>query len=409
MFKRHYNIIVVGCCLLFAFVNVGLASTAFSVHQPYIVDMDGIGDGSGSIILSTNKLTAFAAMFFVDRYYSLLGDRRGVFLATICTTCGFVVYSLASSLPGFMVGSVLTGLGYGCGGMVAVTYIVNRWFATNIGSVIGIAAMGSGFCAIFMPYVVTGIIHAFSLQTAFLVEAAIALAVGLLVFALLRNGPASLGISQFGANKQGESAKRRSIGMAGLRPSSKFARGLLFVSIVGVGIFACGGSAYVSVLATSSGFSPVVAASYVSAIGIAMTIAKFCFGEIFDRIGVFVGSVIIFSCGICGYALCCMAPLGNPYVVLVGVLLMGVGMVAGSLGISVWSIDLSTPETRARQIRSFQMLYQLGGFIANFAPGFVKDLTGSYVFAYAGFGLIALITAIVILGYYRKYRMTKKG
>lgn len=408
MFKRHYNIIVVACCLLFAFVNVGLASTAFSIHQPYIVAMDGIGDGSGSLILSANKLTAFAAMFFVDRYYSLLGDRRGVFIATLCTTCGFIAYSLATSTPAFILGSVLTGLGYGCGGMVAVTYIVNRWFAADIGSVIGIAAMGSGFCAIFMPYVVTGIIHAFSLQTAFFVEAGIALVVGLLVFALLRNGPSSLGISQFGADKQGKPGKQRRIGNAGLRPSSKFAHGLLLVAVIGVGIAACGGSAYISVLATSNGFSPVIAASYVSAIGIAMTIGKFCFGEIFDRIGVPIGSGIIFGCGICGYALCCTAPLGNPYLVLVGVLLMGVGMVAGSLGISVWSIDLSTPERRTREIRTFQMLYQLGAFIANFAPGFIKDLTGTYVVSYAGFGVIALLAAMVILGYYHKYRKPLK-
>ena len=37
--KSHYEKIIVACCFLSLFVNIGLNSTSFAVYQPYIVSM----------------------------------------------------------------------------------------------------------------------------------------------------------------------------------------------------------------------------------------------------------------------------------------------------------------------------------------------------------------------------------
>ena len=47
--KQHYEAVVAVCCFLILFTNVGLPSTSFSVYQPYLVGLPGVGHSGGSI------------------------------------------------------------------------------------------------------------------------------------------------------------------------------------------------------------------------------------------------------------------------------------------------------------------------------------------------------------------------
>lgn len=407
MLKRHYDKIIAGCCFLFLFANLGLASTAFSVHQPYIVAIPGVGDSGGSLILSVRTAVSLLAMLFVDRYYSVLDVRWGVFLATLATACGFLVYSFAGSLPVFLAGAVFLGLGYGLGGMVAVTYIANRWFAGGLGAMIGFASMGSGVATIVMPVVVLQIIHATSLAGAFRFEAALAAAVGALVVLVLRNRPSDLGIDPYrpapDAGGEGKRGGKRSRAHRPMREAPAGEHLLLMVSMTGVGIFSCCAITYISVLATSNGFSPVLAALLVSIAGIALTLSKFVTGELFDHLGGAAATAILFAIGIAGYVLCCAAGLGNAGIMVAGAVLMGAGISLGSVGVSVWSIDLSSRANRDREIRNFQVAYAIGAFISNTLPGFIKDAVGTYVASYAAVAAVAALAAFIILRYYLRY------
>lgn len=400
MIKRHYEKVIVGCCFLFVFVNVGLASTAFSVHQPYLVAIEGIGDTGGSLILSTRTLVSLLAMLVVDRYYNLLDVRRGVFIACLCTAGGFGIYSLASSLISFMGGAVLLGLGYGLGGTVAMTYLANRWFSSGIGSVVGFASTGSGLASIVMPLVVVNVIEASSLSVAFLVEGAIACSIGIAVLALLRNRPSDLSMEPY-AGKTGKTRARFALKIG---PIPRTQQITLFAAMVCVGTFCCCGMTYMSVLATSSGFDPRFAALLVSIAGTALTVAKFVVGELFDHLGSPRASAIMFAFACMGFLLCCCAGLGNQAIMICAAIAVGAGLSLGSVGISVWSIDLSDPVNRARQIKNFQVAYALGAFIANTLPGFVKDLAGSYVISYAAMIVVILFAAIIILRFYHAHK-----
>lgn len=400
MLKRHYEKVIVACAFLFIFVNLGLASTAFSVHQPYIVAMDGIGDTGGSLILSARTLTSFICMFFVDRFYAALDVRRGVSLMCLSVACGFTVFAFADSLPAFMAGAVLMGVAYGMGGAVASTFVMNRWFSSGIGSAVGIAAMGSGLCSIAMPLVVVQVIESASLSAAFLLEAAIALVIAFVVFAFVRNRPADMGLEKHEA----ASVKTRSHAKHALLEAPTHERHLLLAAMVLVGIFCCCGMTYLSVLATSSGFDAVFAATLVSVAGLSLTVSKFVAGELFDHLGAPRASLLVFAIGFTGFTLCCFAGLGSRAVMIAGAAAVGTGLTLGTVGLSVWSIDLSTPEARTKQIKNFQIAYALGGFIANTLPGIVKDLVGTYVVSYAASAAVLVAAAVVILRFYRKFR-----
>ena len=399
MIKRHYEKVIVGCCFAFLFVNVGLASTAFSVHQPFIVAMDGIGDTGGSLILSARTLASLLAMFVVDRYYQALDVRNGVLVACLLTAAGFLVYSFATGLPVFFAGAVILGAGYGLGGLIAMTILTNRWFSENVGSAVGFATMGSGMASIVMPLIVIRVIEAASLSVAFLVEAAIALLVGLAVFALLRNRPSDLGLEPY-AGKPGKKKRGQVLEM---KPAPCGERVLLLAAVAFVGIFSCGAITYISVLATTSGFTPAFAATIVSVAGVALTVSKFVTGELFDVLGTQRGSAIVFVVAAIGFALCCCAGTGSAALMVVAAVMVGAGISLGSVGISVWSLDTADPANRARHIKNCQIAYGVGGFVANTLPGIVKDLFGSYVISYVGMLVILLAAAVIILRYYRMF------
>ena len=398
MLNRHYDKVITGCCFLFVFANVGLASTSFSVHQPYLVAMPGIGDTGGSLILSVRTLVSLLAMVVVDRYYRLLDMRRGVFLACLLTCSGFLVYSMAASLSVFFAGAVLLGLGYGLGGNVAMTYLANRWFASGIGGVVGFAAMGSGLASIVMPLVVVQVIEAASLSVAFVVEGCLAGGIGIVVFALVRNRPSDLGLQPH-KGKEGKARRAR-----GSVQAPRVERALLLAAMVMVGVFCCAAMTYLSALATSTGFDTVFAATLVSVAGIALTVAKYATGKLFDRLGALLASGIMFGFALVGFALACMAGLGNAALMIAASVAMGTGLSLGSVGVSIWSLDLSDPDNRARQIKSFQVAFALGGFVANTFPGIVKDLVGSYIVSYAALFVIATLAAVIILRFYHKFK-----
>ena len=402
MVSRHYEKIIVGCCFLTVFANMGLASTAFSVHQPYIVAIPGVGDTGGSLILSMRTFVSLLAMLVVDRYYRSLDVRRGMFVASVCTAVGFAVYSRASDLPTFMVGAVFLGVGYGFGGMVSVTYLVNRWFASGIGSVVGVASMGSGLASIVVPLVIVRIIEASSLSIAFTVESGTALALGVLVLALVRNRPSDVGLKPY----ERTAGKVRTSRVSLQREAPRAERFVLFGAMVAVGVFCCCGMTYMSVLATSSGFDAVFAATLVSISGATLTVAKFVCGELFDRLGTMRASVIMFAFALVGYVLCCFAGMGNNVVMVIAALFIGAGLSLGTVGISVWSLDLSLPETRSREVKNFQVAYALGGFIANTLPGIVKDLVGTYVVSYAAMIVVVALACLVVLRFYRRFTVS---
>lgn len=403
MIKQHYEKVVIGCCFAFLFVNIGFSSTAFAVHQPYLVAMEGIGDTGGSLILSVRTLVSLLATIVVDRFYRLFDVRLGVLIASLCTAAGFVVYSFAGSLPVFFAGAFLLGLGYGFGGLVAMTILANRWYAEGIGGAVGFATMGSGAASIVMPLLVVRVIEASSLSTAFLVEGIIAAVVGVVVFILLRNRPSDMGLEPYvGKSNKKKRSRRRDV-----RPASKADHFILMAAMVLVGAFCCGAITYLSVLATSSGFDPVLAATFVSVAGVALTASKFATGELFDLMGTPRGSAVVFAIGFFGFSLCCFAWVGSVALMVAAAVLTGAGISLGSVGISVWSLDLSSEANRAREIKNFQVAYSIGGFIANTLPGIVKDLVGSYVVSYVGMLVMLVLAAIIVLRHYRKYTVDR--
>ena len=402
--RSHYEKVICACCFLVLFTNIGLPSTSFAVYQPYITAIEGVGDTGGSLILGVRILVSLGAMFVVDRYYRLLDARLGATIAMLCTAAGFAVYGAAQGMPLFVLGGVLCGIGYGLGGMIAATMLVNRWFASGIGTALGVASVGSGVSSIVIPVAAAWIIESASLSTAFYCEAALALALAVIVFVFLRNRPSDMGLEPH-KSKAVEKRRKRSGRDAQLsRPLSKRAHTALMAAMVMVGAFSMGGCAYLSALFVSCGIDIGLAALLVSLAGICLTLAKLGVGEVIDRVGTKVASAGMFAVLIVGLLMSCAIPFCGPAIAIVVTVLVGMGISLGSVGTSVWSLELSDEAHRTKSIKDCQIGYAFGGLLMNVIPGPLKVLTGSYVISYVLMGVFAAAAAVIVLRIYRRYR-----
>ena len=401
--KRHYEKIIVACCFAALFINIGLNSTSFAVYQPYIVAVPGVGDTGGSLVLSTRMIVSVLATLIVNRLYSRLEIRLSLTLATVLTGAAFVIYSFAGSLPVFLLGAVVGGIAYGFGGLVATTTLIGRWFSSGIGEAVGVATVGSGVAGFVIPVAATNIIEGQSLGAAFLAEAVLSFAAAAALFLLLRNRPSDLGLepheSKAAASGRGKAQADR------LAHGTELTRGehrLVLVAMTMVGAFSLAGLSYLSVLFVSSGFDVHFAALLITIEGVCLTVSKMLVGELFDRLGTAPASRIAFLIVVVGFALSCLSGFHILTVALASAVCIGAGSSLGSVGLSVWSIELSSAGQRARSIRNCQVAYSFGGFLMNMVPGPLKELTGSYVTSYAIMGVLAIAAAVIILGIYRR-------
>ena len=399
--RATYQRVICACCFLLLFTNIGLPSSSFSVYQPYIAAM--VGDGNASFVVGCRTGMSLLCMLLVGFWYKKLDCRLGMVLATVLTVIGFFLYCRAQDMVLLCIAAAITGAAYGLGGMVGMTLLIGRWYRERLGTAVGIATMGSGFASLVIPLIATMIINNFGLTWSFAFEAILAALVAVILLILLQNQPTdaepmySKDVKAEGASARLDASQQDPI----LTPAL---RHVMLFGMVLIGAVSVVGQSYLSILLTTQGFDHVFAATMLSVNGAFLMVAKGANGWVFDKLGRRRGSVIFFSFLVVGIALLCLTWTGSYVVAVVGASLMGIGVALATVGISVWSIDLSTPVERPALVKNMQIGYATGSFLYNLVPGTLAEVTGTYVSTYLVCLVMAIICAACVLCTYRKLR-----
>lgn len=406
MLRKHYETIIVFCCFLALFVNQGMTSSSFNIYQTYIVQIPGVGDTGGSFILTLRTLVSLITMVFVGKYYRKLSLRAGLFIATCLTAIGFLLYMLvgmnySKALPLFCAGAVVTGIGYGFGGMVAVTMLIGTWFRDHVGSVAGIAGAGSGVASIVIPMIAVGIIENLGLSWAFFSEAACALVIAVILVILVRNKPQDLGHEPFVSKRRSGRRSNNKLCIAtGDMPKVELR--MMEVACAMVGAIAVVSIGYFSILMTSSGISNIAAAALTSICGIVLTIAKFVSGWVFDLIGTKKASTILFAILTVGLLSGFFIGVGGEWAAFFASIFIGMGCSIATTGMTIWGIELSTIPSRMRVVKNLSVSYAFGAFLFNMMPGTLKTYIGNYELSYLILAILSVVSAILIMIVYSK-------
>lgn len=399
MRRPHYAwaVCLGGALSLFAIIGLGI--NIFSVYQPYIISQNGFTNAQGSLITTIRSLFVLFAMLTVNQLCARFGLRRVMTLGMGLLALSCACFGLAGSFPAYCAAAALTGLAYGYGGMVPLSLIIGHWFRDRRSFALGLASAGSGVSTIFAPALVTRIIETRGMRTAFLLEGCFILALGLLVWLLVRSTPEEAGLEPYRLGGTGAPIPPPRPAPEGMTKPLWLA--LLFAAFL-IGAPAGPGFSHLTVLYTSSGYDSMAVAAMLSYLGLTICVGKIICGQVYDALGGWRANFYTFGVFLAGFALCCMAPLGGMILPFAAMTLFGLGLPISAIPFAVWAGDLLGDAGYESAVRSLTVAYALGMLLFGPVAGILADRFGGYVPAYALFaGLLGLSMFIVQYAYHR--------
>lgn len=190
----HYGYIIVLCCFVMMAVNVGLVmSCAGLFYKPMSEDL-GVNVGVLGVYMSFNYLASMlflpTAGTWIERYNArwLLGG-SSVLLGVLLGLLSVLTQVWQLYVVGAMMGVAMAFQLY-----LATPVLINRWFKSRIGLMLGLCSAASGIGGVLFSPIVTHLITLYGWRTTYqLFAALVVLGVSPLLFALLRHAPHEVG------------------------------------------------------------------------------------------------------------------------------------------------------------------------------------------------------------------------
>ena len=394
-----YRYVICACGTALIFISVGLLSNAFPIYFPFIMEIRGFSNTQVSLLTTMRSITALLSMFVSDWYYDRLNLKKGIALALCASVLSYVIYGCSSAPSLCYLAALISGLGYGLGGMIPASVLIRRWFPAHTATAMGIAASGSGIASILCPVLITSMIRRFGLSAVFLAEAGLMAACALPLVLLIKNEPAQQAAAQTNASPEGASSRRE-------LTRAEHLRVILGVFLIGtLGLTSFSG---LSLLYTTSGW-PVESVSFMlSFLGFVLIAGKCLMGWLSDRLGSFAAITVFGVFLSLGQLMCCFAGNAPMPLIVSGLIFLGTGLALSTVALPVIAADFCSAGRYTTLLKTYQVTYALGGLISSAFPGMTADITGSYLPAYALFFLLCVLSVLMIAPVYKKTAVQPK-
>lgn len=402
MNEKTQQWLLIAVCTLMIFCSVGVATATFSIYLPYFISTHGFTNTQTSFLVSLRTMASFCCMFLVTKYFKMFSLRLGMSLAMVGCATSFVIMALTGNYYLNCIAVAMLGGTYTFASMYPLTIIMTRWFGDKSGVPLSISSCGSGIAAVLCPTVITYIIDKYGLSAAFLTDAVVTLAIAGLMYIIIRDYPP--GEEENGTASGGNAAKKPKASHR-FREISPAQFKLLMLAIIFNGSLTLAGWGHFAVLFKTNGYSSMEVAYALSLGGVTLTASKFFYGFITDRIHTYKSNFVFCSLINIGFWMCLLLPLHYSWLPAGIAIFTGLGCPISTLGIAMWTKEVSSPEHFPDNLRKLQTCHQLGGLIFANAPGMLADLTGSYIPSYGIFATLALTSYIIIQSIYRKNKL----
>lgn len=393
--RLHYGFIIVACCCLMMGVNVGLTFSCAGIFYQPVSQSLGVPVGVFGIYMSimyiTSSLMLSVGGRMLERY-----SARTLFTAS-CALMGLTFLSMGFYnavwefyLAGGVLGVTLAFLLY-----LSFPTLVNRWFHTKVGLMIGICSAASGIGGMLFNPLAGWMITQWGWRWAYGVFGLIILLIVTpLLGWLLRDRPSDMGLRPYGleqAEKQAaEAPGREGAGAPGVS-YEKAARNPIFYGLILFAFIMMGTSTlnlFIPGFVTAHGFSLEQASLTAAAVMAGVTIGKLALGWVNDRnctAGVFVTA----GAGMAGLGVLLAGAHSLPLIML-GAFLFGWAYA----GVTVQTAMLTRTVFGSRDYARINAVVSIGlaagGAIASGGWGLLADATSAAFIFTVGIGCLLL-------------------
>ena len=280
-----YKWVILVVCFLMEFLCLGFCSSnvgLYTVPVTQALEIDRLAYSYWSSI--RYAVQVLVALFFgtlVNRF----GVKKMVFLGLCAMVSATAIRAFGTGLVHFYLAGALHGLGIVfVGGTMAGT-IVRRWFHQNVGRYTGIVMSANGIGGAIAAQIITPIINngeTFGYRKAYLLSAAVALAISVVILIFLRDTAAD----SPAAGKQKKAS--RGVMWTGLeyeevKKKAYFYIAAILVFLTGISLQSIGSITIVYM--TDLGISPAFIAATATVSSLTLTLSKFAVGTTYDKWG----------------------------------------------------------------------------------------------------------------------------
>ena len=180
---------------------------------------------------------------------------------------------------------------------------------------------------------------------------------------------------------------------------------LLMMAVSFNGALTLAGWGHFAILFKTNNYSSMETAYALSLGGLTLTVSKFFYGFITERLHTFKSNFIFCSLINIGFALCIALPFGYSWLPAAMALFTGLGAPISTLGVCMWAKEVSPVKVFPDNLRKLQTCHLFGGLLFSNAPGIIADITGSYIPSYMLFSLLGLMSFTIIQTIYVKNKL----
>ena len=408
--KFFYGWYIVGVGILVNIAGTFAFSSTLSIFLKPITEELGVSRGAFSLIRSFEIGVAALVVPLLGSWIDRNGGRGVLVLGVLMEGTGLLLSSLVQSFWQFVfVRCSLVIAGEALLGSLVINVTIAQWFVRKRGRAMGIANLGTGIAKLSIPiaaaslFVLVGWRNTWAI---FGIVAPLLVVVPALIF--IRRTPEDMGLRPDGetpnqdidasvVNRPTENSPTVSAEATWTRAEAlrlpTFWLLVITFGIAGVGI--AGLNLHIFSYVTDIGYSPLVAASFMSTIALTQLGSTLVWGMLADKFDIRKVSCVQFL--IQGVGLVMAISSWQIHFTYLGVFLYGTGL-AGSFVLRevIWANFFG--RTSLGTVRGLSLFFS-NLFAASGAPffGFLHDVTGSYNLSFTIFSCALFTSAFLIL------------
>lgn len=400
--KKNYHWVIVTVILLELAVHVGILNNISGLYIIPVTEELHISRGSFSLAYSVRSLVSFFSTLFSGVFFARYGFRKLASISLLVAAAAYALLGASQNVMMLALASAIMGLGEGFCSTAAASRMVNTWFHTHQGLILGLVTASTGLGGSLFSIVLSGSIASDGWRASYYLCGILVAAMAVLIFLTSRDHPGKMGLLPFGAGKHhGKKARKASRDhWYGYEPKDAMKKPAFYLMIAVV-FFSC--------TCTYAAFSAVVphlqdcgmdatkAASMQSIMLLSLAAAKFICGLLSDSFGAKAVNVLCMVSSILGLIL--LAAVNSDVIAVCAVLVFSVGTVMTTITVPLLSSTIFGYHPQSSIIGVFMALVPASSVITLPLVNAIYDRIGTYrpiFMAFAGVGLATLALMFVL-------------
>lgn len=395
--KIFYGWYIVVAVFIILACSMGIFFNTASLFLKPVSEDLGVTRSAVSATLTIRSVIQMAVSLLASKIFSRYNIRRVMKLSTIVLILSFFSYSLVNSIILYYVLTALASIAFSLMSILPLTLILNNWFNEKLGTVTGIAFMGSGVGGMVFNFLAGKWILAYGWRTTYKLLALIMLiAVVPCIFFVIRIHPRDVGLKPLGepSIKPSDALERDDGVMLKEAIKTTNFQVLIICSI----LFSMCINTLVMTTAphlTDIGYSTTYSANVVAICMGAIALGKIALGYVYDKLGVRLATII--ACVSTGLGLFALTNFDGNTMLILLVVGSGIGCAYGTIGPPVITKSLYGKRDYSSIYGIVFAANAIGSGLGPFFNGYIYDISKTYSSAFKVALTLVLINIIAYI------------